>query len=158
MAVVTERPHLTLLDLSDRELLLVLRDVADAATGYALAADIADRLDLGEEGRRSVSVRLSWLRRFGAVEREYERDLNGQLVMTGGRDPKPKTLQGWRLTDIGFAMATGKLKKTAERALEGLDDGAMLMAMRWVTQRVASSDPTAAKLFDREYRHGTGRR
>lgn len=153
-----EKPHLTLLDLSDRELLLVLRDVADAATGYALAADIADRLDVGEDGRRSVSVRLSWLSRYGAVEREYERDMHGQVVMTGGRNPGPKKLQGWKLTDIGFQMATGKLKKQTEKTLDGLDDGAALMAMRWFTQRVAGSSSTVSKLLDREYRHGVGRR
>lgn len=153
-----EKPHLTLLDLSDRELLLVLRDVADAASGYALAADIADRLDIGEDGHRSVSCRLSWLTRYGAVEREYERDSQGQIVMTGGRNPGPKKLQGWKLTEIGFQMATGKLKKQQERMLDGLDDGTALMAMRWFTQRVVASNDTAKKLLDREYRHGVGRR
>lgn len=152
------KPHLTLLDLSDRELLLVLRDVADAATGFAHAADIAERLDLGEEGQRSVSVRLSWLKRYGAVDREYERDMQGQLVMTGGRDPKPKTKQGWKLTEVGFQMATGKLKKNTERALDSMDDGSALMAMRWFTQRVSGSGATVSKLLDREYRHGMGRR
>jgi hypothetical protein len=152
----TARPHLTLLDLSDRELLLVLRDVADASTGYALAADIADRLDLGEEGRRSVSVRLSWLTRFGAVEREFQRDAHGNVLTTPSG--VEKKLQGWKLTDVGFAMATGRLKKNTEKALDGLDDGAMLMTMRWLSQKVVDSDPTVGKLMDREYRHGVGRR
>jgi hypothetical protein len=141
---VTERPHLTLLDLSDRELLLVLRDVADAATGYALAADIADRLDVGEDGRRSVSVRLSWLSRYGAVEREFRRDAQGRLETTAA--------------EVGFQMATGKLRKQTEKALDGMDDGSMLMAVRWMTQRVTTSNATVSKLLDREYRHGLGRR
>jgi hypothetical protein len=153
---VTERPHLTLLDLSDRELLLVLRDVADAATGYALAADIADRLDVGEDGRRSVSVRLSWLSRYGAVEREFRRDAQGRLETTAAG--KPIKLQGWKLTEVGFQMATGKLRKQTEKALDGMDDGSMLMAVRWMTQRVTTSNATVSKLLDREYRHGLGRR
>ena len=143
------KPHLTLLDLSDRELLLVLRDVADAATGYALAADIADRLDIGEDGRRSVSVRLSWLTRYGAVEREtkeYARERGNQ------------GLQGWRLTDIGFKIATGKLSKSTQKSLDALTDGSAYMAMRWFTQRVTGSDPSMSRMLDREYRHGVGRR
>jgi hypothetical protein len=156
VAGVTERPRLTLLDLSDRELLLVLRDVADAATGYALAADIADRLDIGEEGHRSVSVRLSWLSRYGAVEREYRRDSSGRLETTSGG--KPIKLQGWRLTDVGFQMATGKLRKGTEKSLDSLSDGDALMAMRWFTQRVNGAGATVGKLLDREYRHGMGRR
>jgi predicted ArsR family transcriptional regulator len=139
------KPHLTLLDLSDRELLLVLRDVADAATGYALAADIADRLDIGEDGRRSVSCRLSWLVRYGAVERE-------------GKEESSHPARGWRLTEVGFQMATGKLKKQTEKSLDSLSDGDALMAMRWFTQRVAGSGQTVGKLLDREYRHGVGRR
>lgn len=153
---MSDKPHLTLLDLSDRELLLVLRDVADAATGYALAADIAERLDVGEDGRRSVSVRLSWLTRYGAVEREYRRDSQGRLELTPGGNPVK--LQGWRLTDIGFQMATGTLKKSTQKVLDGIDDGAALLAMRWFTQRVVGSDATVSKLMDREYRHGIGRR
>jgi hypothetical protein len=155
-SVVSDKPHLTLLDLSDRELLLVLRDVADAATGYALAADIADRLDVGEDGRRSVSVRLSWLSRYGAVEREYKRDSQGRLETTAAGNAI--RLQGWKLTDVGFQMATGKLRKQTEKALDGMDDGSMLMAVRWMTQRVTSSNATVSKLLDREYRHGLGRR
>lgn len=153
MAVVTERPHLTLLDLSDRELLLVLRDVADAATGYALAADIADRLDIGEDGRRSVVCRLVWLTRYGALERESKEDMRKRQ---GAGDSK--TLQGWRLTEVGFSMATGKLRKGTEKSLDSLSDGDALMAMRWFTQRVAGSGATVSKLLDREYRHGMGRR
>ena len=153
---MSDKPHLTLLDLSDRELLLVLRDVADASTGYALAADIADRLDIGEDGRRSVSVRLSWLSRFGAVEREYRRDSQGRLETTAAGNPVK--LQGWKLTDLGFQMATGKLKKTTERSLESLNDGDTLMAMRWISRRVSAANGTVGKMLDREYRHGVGRR
>ena len=156
MTVTEPRPHLTLLDLSDRELLLVLRDVRDAHSGYAHAADIADRLDLGEEGRRSVSVRLSWLVRYGAVEREHKRDDSGNIRYHA--NGKIMNAQGWALTDIGFAMATGELKKSQQTTFERLGDGQMLMAMRWLSQRVVSSDPTVSRLMDREYRHGVGRR
>jgi hypothetical protein len=149
------KTHLTLLDLSDRELLLVLRDVSDGL-GFASALDIATQLDLIGDGHRSVSVRLSWLKRYGAVEREMERDAQGNIRTT--RAGKAVTTQRWKLTDIGLAMATGKLKAAQERVFEGLDDGQMLMATRWLTRRVQASAPTVGKLMDREYRHGVGRR
>jgi len=147
--------HLTLLDLSDRELLLILRDVADGA-GYALANDIATRLDLmGENPGRSVAVRLSWLVRYGAVEREHLRDAAGNIRYH--RSGKVMTAQGWKLTELGVVIATGKLSKTQEKALEGMNDGSLLMATRWMAGRIASSNGTVGKLLDRQYRNGVGR-
>jgi DNA-binding transcriptional ArsR family regulator len=154
--VADQLTSLKLLDLSDRELLLVLRDVADGE-GYAAAADIAERLGLGgDHPHRSVSVRLSWLKRYGAVEREHERDAKtGALLYRG---TKPVYTQRWKMNDIGLAMATGTLTKTQESALDRLKDGQMLMTMRWLSQRVVASDPTVGKLMDREYRYGIGRK
>jgi hypothetical protein len=157
MAGEDHRPTLTLLDLSDRELLLIVRDVGDGPQGWASSVDVADRLRVdGEAPHRSVAVRLSWLKRYGAVERELERDEHGNIKTT--RSGKSVTTQRWRLTDVGLAMATGKLKATQERTFDGLDDGQMLIATRWLTSRVKRSAPTVAKLMDREYRYGVGRR
>lgn len=147
---------LKLVDLSDRELLLVLRDVADW-DGFASAVDVAERLGVrGEHPHRSVAVRLSWLKRYGAVEREHERDPHTGALLYRGE--KPVYTQRWKMTDTGMAMAVGKLNKSQEATLDKLKDGQMLMAMRWVSQRVAGSDPTVSKLMDREYRYGIGRR
>jgi hypothetical protein len=146
---------LTLLDLSDRELLLVMRDVADGQ-GWASAVDIADQLGLQtDKPHRSVAVRLSWLKRYGAVEREHERDDHGKLLYRGD---KPVYTQRWKMTPIGLQLATGKLTKTQQNTLDRLQDGSMLMTMRWLSQRVVGSDPTVGKLMDREYRYGVGRR
>jgi hypothetical protein len=153
------KPHLslTLLDLSDRELLLILRDVGDGPEGWAEAVDVAERLKIdGEPPIRSVSVRFSWLKRFGAVEREAERDEKGNIRVTRGG--KTRHTQRWRLTEIGLAMATGTLKKAQEKTFDGLSDAQMLVATRWLTKRVMGSDPTVGKLMDREYRYGVGRR
>jgi DNA-binding transcriptional ArsR family regulator len=150
-----ERRSLTLLELSDRELLLVLRDASDAQ-GWATALEISTQMGLNGNSHRSVSVRLSWLKRYGAVEREVERDEHGNIRVT--RSGKTVQTQRWRMTDIGLAMATGRLKANQQRAFEGLNDGQMIMATRWLTQRFQRSAPTVAKLMDREYRHGVGRR
>lgn len=147
---------LTLLDLSDRELLLILRDVADGG-GWATAVDIAERLGLqGEHPHRSVAVRLSWLKRYGAVEREHERHPETGVLLYRGE--KPVYTQRWKMTDVGLQMAAGKLTKTQQAALDRLGDPQMLMTMRWLSQRVVGSSPTVGKLMDREYRYGIGRR
>lgn len=147
---------LKLADLSDRELLLVLRDVADG-DGFASAIDVAERLGVkGEHPHRSVAVRLSWLKRYGAVEREHERDPQTGVLLYRGT--KPVYTQRWKMTDVGFRMATGKLSKSQEAAFDKLKDGQMLMTMRVLSQRLVNSDPTVGKLMDREYRYGIGRR
>lgn len=145
------REHLTILDLSDREFLLIVRDVSDG-DGWADAIDVADQLDLTD--KRSASSRLSWMKRYGAVEREYERDEHGQLRTS--RDGTPKHTQRWRLTELGLAMATGKLNKTTQATLERMDSGALLMTARFLSGR-AAADTSAGKLVMREWRHGVGR-
>lgn len=157
MRIEQELEGLKLLDLSDREFLLVVRDAGGVLPEYVTASEIAKHLNLtGENPSRSVSSRLSWLRRFGAIEREYRRDSNGNIVET--RDGKPIYEQGWALSSLGFQMAIGKLGKQQEKALDKLGDEQMLLLTRWLSQRVVGADPTVSKLMDREYRYGIGRR
>jgi hypothetical protein len=140
--------RLTIDDYSDRELLLVLEDVADG-DGWADAQDVADRLDLAQ--RRIASSRLSWLKRFGAVEREHERDEHGVLRYTG--TGKPIHTQRWRLTQAGKTLAHGRLRKKDETALGGMGDEQMLLVTRWLSQRTLD-DGTTSKLVQREWRFG----
>jgi hypothetical protein len=148
---------LTLRDLSDREFLLVIRDAGGVLPTYVTAADIAEHLRLtGDHPIRSVSSRLAWMKRLGAVEREYERDTHGNIRVHAGSG-KPITTQGWALSDLGFQMAIGKLTKTQEQSLERLKDGQMLVTVAWMTQRV-QNDPTVGRLMDRAYRSGLGKR
>lgn len=135
-------------DYSDRELLLVLEDVADS-DGWASADDVADRLDLAK--RAIASSRLSWLKRFGAVEREHERDEAGNLRYH--RDGKAMYTQRWRLTNAGRALAHGRLRKKDETALASMGDEQMLLVTRWLSQRTLD-DGTTAKLVQREWRFG----
>jgi hypothetical protein len=157
---VSEGPELTgltLLDLSDREFLLIVRDAGGAPPGWVSAADVAAHLNLtGDNPGRSVSSRLSWLKRWGAVERQHERDEAGNIRYH--RNGKVVYAQGWQLTEVGFAMAVGKLNTGTEKSLDKLTDGQMLVMTRWLSQRVKSSDLTVSKLMDREYRYGVGRR
>lgn len=140
--------HLTIEDYSDREFLLVLADVADHE-GWATSADMAERLDLKEKA--SASSRLSWLRRFGAVEKEHERDEQGNLKHTPAG--KPVYTQRWRMTDAGKALAYGALKKGQESTLAKIGDDQLLMVTRWLSERTRT-DGTSAKLAQREWRYG----
>ena len=155
---MTHLESLTLLDMSDREFLLAVRDAGGLAPGFVTSTEVATHLNLGGENpSRSVSSRMSWLKRWGAVEREYERDSNGN-IKEHERSGKPITKQGWQLTDLGLQMAIGKLSKAQQKSLENLKEGQMLMMTRWLSQRVAGSDGSVGKLMDREYRYGVGRR
>jgi hypothetical protein len=88
-------------------------------------------MDLSE--RRIASTRLSWLRRYGAVEREHVRDDNGNLRYH--RNGKPMHTQRWKLTELGEQLAYGQLRKGDQTALSKLKDGQLLLVTRWLTER-----------------------
>lgn len=144
--------HLRLEDLSDREFLLIVADlIEESGEGWADSAEIAKRLDLTE--RRVASSRLSWLRRWGAVEREHERDESGNIRYH--RNGKPMHTQRWRLTGIGHDMATGTLRKQQQQALEGARDGDILALTRLLAERGQSGPETVRHLMRREWRYRT---
>ena len=143
--------RLTILDFSDREFLLVMIDAADGE-GYATSADIASRLDLKDT--RSASSRLSWLVRFGAVEREHARDDTGAIRYH--RDGRVMHTQRWRPTELGLAIAQGRLRKGDQSALDRLGDGQMLLVTRWLSERT-TDDSGLARMVQREWRFGHGR-
>jgi prolyl-tRNA synthetase len=130
--------HLRLGDLSDREILLTLRDVADD-DGWATSLDISEQLSMGgDKPTQCVAQRLSWLRRYGAVDRE---DGKGAL-------------RRWRLTEVGGRLAMGTLKANQERMLEGLDDAQVLAVTRYVAQQARHmGNHTSSKLIEREWKH-----
>lgn len=146
------RDSLTIDDFSDREFLLVVVDAYDE-DGWADSQRVADRLDL--LNRRFASSRLSWLQRFGAVEREHRRDDAGNLRWH--KNGRPMWTQRWRLTEAGEMLAFGQLRKGDETALARLKDGQLLLVTRWLTQR-SGTEGTTAKLVQREWRHGHARR
>lgn len=141
---------LTIEDFSDREFLLVMADVADA-DGWSDSDHVKDRL--GMPSRRHAAIRLSWLARFGAVEREHERDEAGNLRWT--KDGKPMHTQRWRMTPTGEALAAGTLGKRQADSLDKLDETQMLLVTRWLTDRARHANPTVTKLVAREWRYGT---
>jgi hypothetical protein len=139
--------HLTLLDVSDRELLLIVRDHADNA-GYIWPSQVAFVLDIGgDHPERVVSSRFSWLKRLGALDRPGSGDTVGY---------NEHRQAGWRLTDLGLAIATGRLNKTTEQMLGKLDPGQVILLTRWLGGRVSQNG--VGRFVDREYRFGRGGR
>jgi hypothetical protein len=139
-------------DYSDREFLLIIRDVADT-DGWTDSHAVAEHLDL--KHKRLASSRLSWLRRYGAVEREIERDEHGNIK--ANRRGEIQYTQRWRLTALGEAMALGRLRKSDQRTLEGMNEGQMLLAVRFISAQ-SNGDSGAGKLLQREWRYGHARR
>jgi hypothetical protein len=131
---------LRLTDYSDREVLLVLMDVADDdVDGWAYAYDVGKRLGITEEhARRAAANRLSWMVRYGAVEREHLRDIDGVYRYVNDDPDRPKY---------------GQLRKRDEQALERLQDEHMIVVTRWMQERAhRDGNATMAKLVDREWR------
>jgi hypothetical protein len=139
-------PSLKLEDYSDHELLALVGDLADA-TGFVTSTAIGEAL--GEAGSklgqpaRNVSIRLSWLKRYGVMETaEIEED--------------GKRLRGWRVTPEGEAMLSGSLRKQHQEALEGLSEDKVLSLARLFGQRYARAGGMAAKMMEREFKYSMG--
>jgi hypothetical protein len=144
--------RLRLADLSDREILLIMIDLAET-DGWVLALDVADRLAMkGDHPHRMVASRLAWLRRYGAVERELLWDEHGNAIIN--RAGEHKHGQRWRPTDVGRAIAQGALRKAQETALAGITDEQLVLVARHVAERArGASSETSAKLVEREWKH-----
>jgi hypothetical protein len=149
----SELESLRLVDLSDREVLLVVRDVAEP-DGWAYAYDVGRRLGIADDhARRAAAVRLSWLVRYGAVQREHLQDAFGNLRYINDDLGRPKYGQRWRLTDVGEAVADGKLKRAQERAVEEASDVQLLLVERAIAERGRGADAATSKLIEREWKH-----
>ena len=139
-------------DYSDREFLLVLADHLDD-DGWAESLKVSRAL--GFENRRLASARLAWLARYGAVEREHARDDAGNIRWH--KDGRPMHTQRWRLTELGAAVAGGRLRKGDETALGRLRDDQLPLVTRWLSER-SRGDVGMAKLVQREWRYGHANR
>ena len=144
---------LRIVDYSDRELLLVVRDLGEA-DGWVTSQEIAERLQIeSARPKQVVGSRMSWLQRYGALEREHLRDAFGNLRYRG--NGKPVYTQRWRLTSRGEQLAAGNLTKRDQEVLGRItSDDHLLLVTRYLTQRQRSTDDTARTLMRREWRYG----
>jgi hypothetical protein len=128
---------LTLFDFSDRELLLIVAEQADKLDGFATTSEVADALGItGDHRMNSVGSRLAALRRFGAVEKD-----------------RNYSVSRWTVTPMGRLMASGKIKASAQKVLDGLGPESLLLVTRHLTTRARTAE-TPARLVQREFRRG----
>jgi hypothetical protein len=143
---------LRITDFSDREFLLLVADHLQS-DGWAESLDIARAL--GFENRRFAAQRFAWLARYGAVEREHDRDESGNIRYY--RDGRMRFTQRWRLTPLGQAVAHGRLRKGDEAALGRISDDQLMLVTRWLSDR-SRGDTGMSKLVQREWRYGHAHR
>ena len=127
-------------DVSDREVLALLRDVADV-DGTVSTLDIATAMDLETKHPLSnVGVRLGYLRRIGLL----------------ARDPDTKR---WYLTSVGSQFVAGRLSATQQRALESLkSEGAAWAATESLSRLLKDAGDSQATMMRRQWQHGWAQR
>lgn len=134
------------IDYTDREMLFVIARVADE-NGIASSLDIANALDIGRNGKLSpagrVAARLSWMRRYGFVERVDPKSVN-----------RPTQPSLWIMTAVGAQMIRGQLKKSLIEAIDKNDVGTQLLIMRRLLQASHMvGSPSVDAAVRREYLH-----
>lgn len=139
------------IDRTDLEMLHIIQE-AIGPEGYASSEDIANVIGLGDSRTRSaagrVSSRLSWMGRYGLVER-----IDPQIV---GRK---RTEALWAITEAGRRIMSGRLRKNVQDAIDAEDPGAQLLMMRRLMQRgYVEGDSTTATTLRREYLHNVAQR
>jgi DNA-binding IclR family transcriptional regulator len=127
----------TLYDFRDLDVMLKLAREGDE-DGWAETEGLARAMGLDDD-RRNVGQRLSWMRRYGMIERDERTGL-------------------WRLTPGGERVTKSHLRAAASRTLEDLPEESMIEVMANVTHRYRFADSMTAALLRREFLYGTAPR
>lgn len=132
-------------DVSDRELLSIVGDLADN-DGWVSTEDLADRVfgtggsaDRRLHSMRCVGIRFAWLARYGVVEKSGPPN------------------QAWRLTDTGEALMSGSARKV-EQQVDRTPYGDLLHLAMAVGERYQEEDHVARTMMRRALTHHTARR
>lgn len=132
--------HLSLWDMSDRELLHVVDEQAmgagDAFPGWTEPRAVSDAIGLSQKG--GSGQRLSWMVRFGLLERHADRAI-------------------YRCNRVGRAMMNGDLSPEAAKALKEMDPAQLVTVTSEITRRYGRLGDGAAHVMRREWKRGTER-
>jgi hypothetical protein len=139
------RRDLSLLGISDSELLHIVDDLADDS-GWATNLDV--RMQLGEDiddpevsKRSGVGSRLSWMRRYGWLESDATR------------------ASCHRLTPMGHAILdNAQLSRTFEKALAKLNPAQQVRLTREIAQGGMQSPSEIQAALRREWQRNLARR
>lgn len=129
---------LNLWDVSDRELLFVIDEQVVPTIGYAETKDIA--LALGVTGKypaQPTAIRLSWMAKFGLIERHREHTYL------------------WRLTRAGRGLKDGELDPGQLEMFRQMEPARIVSVTHELTRRFARAAKPAAHMMRREWQRGT---
>ncbi len=122
-------------DYTDRELLHIVADL-QAGPGFVDTGELVERLGLPEGSGHAVASRMSWMVRYGWLERD------------------PDARGRWRVTRKGRSLMGGQLSPEVEAALGEMSHGDRVLVMREVARKsLVSTDAPTADLVRREYLH-----
>lgn len=123
--------HATLYDFRDLDLMVKIAD-----GGSLTSLELAERVGLTEA--QPMAQRLSWMRRFGMVDRDEQ---------TGA----------WSLARGGQNVVNARLRAAQARAIDAIPDEAMVEVMAHVATRYRFGDAILATMLRREFLYGTRR-
>lgn len=130
-------------DYSDRELLAIMLDLGGEVSSPDLAARVygwgaIESEDKGKvaHGRRCVTSRLIWMRRFGLVE-----------SWVAVESPKVRT---WKVSPVGIQLRQAKLGRAVDNAISNSPDAQMLEMANLVGERFYRGSSVARTAMRRE--------
>lgn len=125
----------TIYDFRDIDLMLRLAEEPDIpATELAQAVGLDD-----EGGTQALGRRLGWMKRYGFVAYDEKQ-------------------HRWSLSKAGERITESQLRAAQVKALDSIDDEAMVNVMAHVTSRYRHGDAVVAQLLRREFVFGTQKR
>jgi len=116
----------------DLDLMLAIADRGDGIDSH----ELADEIGLGDDGARAMSIRLSWMRRYGMVVWDDKRRM-------------------WTLSKAGERVTRAKARAAATRQIDSVPDESLVDVMAHVTTRWRLGDPVVAQMLRREFLYGT---
>lgn len=120
-------------DVRDRELLAAMVDLADP-DGFVTSEQVARAYNIQHDKPvQCAGARLSWMRRWGLVERDKER--------------------GWRLTDRGLELRNGKVSEAVDAQLRAMGDPDVVDMIGALARRRQHGSREAAIVGAREWRY-----
>lgn len=129
--------HATLYDFRDLDVMMKLRAEGNE-DGWVETEALASAMGFDED-RRPVGSRLSWMKRYGMIERDEQSGL-------------------WRLSPGGERVTEARLRANQKRSIETLPDESMIEVMANVAHRYRFADAMTAALLRREFLYGTAPR
>ena len=138
-----KRRSLSLHAFSDEELLAIVEERGDK-DGWVTTAELSSSIGIPvEEGLSAAGIRLSWMARYGVVE----------------RDPDRRVETRWRLTKRGTEILAAKFSPAFSRQLGVAVDGDSLWLLaRAVSDRYDAIDDVSANLVRRSFTRAQRRR